>query len=252
MAESNFVDYVKIYCRSGKGGRGSSHFRREKYIPKGGPDGGDGGRGGDEDSGGAVCAADDGDGGRLLLGEVHQTGSGQQTSAHVSAEDTELSGSAQQQALGVGDQGCKVGHGADAEEDQRRVDAQLDAHVKHVSQTAVVQDLDPHGVLQTVTNEVLHVNDAAAGEVGQDHAEGHGQQDQRLKLFDDSEVEQEAAYADHHCVQPAARLTELGKTGTLENTDRIMRDTFWVGVYPGMTDEMIDYMAKTLREACRQ
>ena len=47
MAESNFVDYVKIYCRSGKGGRGSTHFRREKYIPKGGPDGGDGGCGGD-------------------------------------------------------------------------------------------------------------------------------------------------------------------------------------------------------------
>lgn len=46
MAESNFVDYVKIYCRSGKGGRGSSHFRREKYIPRGGPDGGDGGKGG--------------------------------------------------------------------------------------------------------------------------------------------------------------------------------------------------------------
>ncbi len=47
MASSNFVDYVKIYCRSGKGGAGSLHFRREKYIPKGGPDGGDGGRGGD-------------------------------------------------------------------------------------------------------------------------------------------------------------------------------------------------------------
>jgi GTP-binding protein len=46
MTESNFVDYVKIYCRSGKGGRGSTHFRREKYIPRGGPDGGDGGRGG--------------------------------------------------------------------------------------------------------------------------------------------------------------------------------------------------------------
>ena len=44
---SNFVDYVKIFCRSGKGGSGSMHFRREKYIPKGGPDGGDGGRGGD-------------------------------------------------------------------------------------------------------------------------------------------------------------------------------------------------------------
>ncbi len=46
MAESNFVDYVKIYCRSGKGGKGSTHMRRVKYIPKGGPDGGDGGRGG--------------------------------------------------------------------------------------------------------------------------------------------------------------------------------------------------------------
>ena len=46
MADSNFVDYVKIYCRSGKGGKGSTHMRRVKYIPKGGPDGGDGGRGG--------------------------------------------------------------------------------------------------------------------------------------------------------------------------------------------------------------
>lgn len=46
MAESNFVDYVKIYCRSGKGGRGSMHLRRVKYQPNGGPDGGDGGRGG--------------------------------------------------------------------------------------------------------------------------------------------------------------------------------------------------------------
>ncbi len=46
MADSNFVDYVKIYCRSGKGGRGSMHLRHVKYQPNGGPDGGDGGDGG--------------------------------------------------------------------------------------------------------------------------------------------------------------------------------------------------------------
>ncbi len=46
MASGNFVDYVKIHTTSGNGGGGSTHFRREKYIPKGGPDGGDGGRGG--------------------------------------------------------------------------------------------------------------------------------------------------------------------------------------------------------------
>ncbi len=47
MAGSNFVDYVKIFFRSGKGGAGSPHLHREKFISKGGPDGGDGGRGGD-------------------------------------------------------------------------------------------------------------------------------------------------------------------------------------------------------------
>jgi len=46
MPQSNFIDSVRIFCRSGKGGHGSAHFRRAKYIPKGGPDGGDGGRGG--------------------------------------------------------------------------------------------------------------------------------------------------------------------------------------------------------------
>lgn len=44
--DSNFIDYVKIFCRSGRGGRGSTHMHRAKYLPKGGPDGGNGGRGG--------------------------------------------------------------------------------------------------------------------------------------------------------------------------------------------------------------
>ena len=46
MTDSNFIDYVKIFCASGHGGAGSAHLHRAKYIPKGGPDGGDGGRGG--------------------------------------------------------------------------------------------------------------------------------------------------------------------------------------------------------------
>ncbi len=46
MTEGNFIDYIKIYASSGKGGRGSAHLHREKFISKGGPDGGDGGRGG--------------------------------------------------------------------------------------------------------------------------------------------------------------------------------------------------------------
>ena len=57
----------------------------------------------------------------------------------------------------------------------------------------------------------------------------------------------------HPCFDEMRKIGEGYRvSGTLENTDRIMADTFWVGVYPGMTDEMIDYMAKTIREALAQ
>ncbi|MDR1406141.1 MAG: GTPase ObgE [Prevotellaceae bacterium] len=46
MATSNFIDYVRLFCASGAGGKGAMHLHREKYVPKGGPDGGNGGRGG--------------------------------------------------------------------------------------------------------------------------------------------------------------------------------------------------------------
>ena len=54
----------------------------------------------------------------------------------------------------------------------------------------------------------------------------------------------------HPCFdQMRAEKTGYRVVGDLSSTDRIMRDTFWVGVYPGMTDEMIDYMAKVIRGA---
>lgn len=57
----------------------------------------------------------------------------------------------------------------------------------------------------------------------------------------------------HPCFDEMRKMAEGFRiVGTLENTDRIMRDTFWVGVYPGMTDDMIDYMAKTIVEAVKR
>ncbi|HYJ65759.1 MAG TPA: GTPase ObgE, partial [Parafilimonas sp.] len=46
MEKNNFIDYIRIFCRSGHGGAGSKHFMRTKFNPKAGPDGGNGGRGG--------------------------------------------------------------------------------------------------------------------------------------------------------------------------------------------------------------
>ena len=66
MEKQNFVDYVKIHCKSGKGGAGSVHFHRDKNTMKGGPDGGDGGRGQLQLGAGGGKAAGAGEGLRLL------------------------------------------------------------------------------------------------------------------------------------------------------------------------------------------
>ena len=96
---------------------------------------GRGQQGGDEDGRGAVRAADDTHGGRLCAGEA------QQTAAHIGQEDAQLGRSAQQQALGVGDQGTKVGHGAHAHENKAGIDAQLDTQVQHIDQTNADSDI---------------------------------------------------------------------------------------------------------------
>ena len=56
----------------------------------------------------------------------------------------------------------------------------------------------------------------------------------------------------HPCFDEMRAEKKLPRSSTLENTDRIMSDTFWVGVYPGMTDEKIDYMAKVIKEGLLQ
>jgi CDP-6-deoxy-D-xylo-4-hexulose-3-dehydrase len=77
-----------------------------------------------------------------------------------------------------------------------------------------------------------------------DYIEGHGVQTRNLFAGN---------LTKHPCFN---EMRESGTgyriVGSLENTDRIMRDTFWVGVYPGMTDEMIDYMADTIKAAVRE
>ena len=170
---------------------------------------------GDEDGGRAVRAADDADGRSLLTGKAQPLG------AQEGGEDTQLRSSTQQQALRVGDQRTEVGHGTNAQEDQRRINTQLNAHVEHIAQAAVVQDVNPGGVQQNFvahTNKVLHVDDVAAGQVGQDHTKRDGQQQQRLKAADDGQVQQEAAHHQHNDVQ--GLLCQAGKAGVLDNAKK--------------------------------
>ena len=78
-----------------------------------------------------------------------------------------------------------------------------------------------------------------------------------VKYIEDHGVQTRNLFAGNLTKHPCFdEIRETGEgyrvVGELTNTDRIMNDTFWIGVYPGMTDEMIDYMIKTIKEALNQ
>ena len=192
--------------------------------------------GGDEDRGRAVGAADDTDGGGLLVSEAHELGT------DIGHEDTELSGSAEQQGLGVRDQGTEVGHRADAHEDQAGVDAELNAEVQNVEQAEANGAADrPRGKhrigyagLRHLCQEFLRdgrsseevpmdmssgeqdlVEHVRTGKVGAQHTERDGQEQQRLKALHDGQIQQDKGNGDHDEAFPVAFLTEHIEAGLL-------------------------------------
>lgn len=192
--------------------------------------------GGDEDRGRAVSAADDTDGGGLLVSEAHELGT------DIGHEDTELSGSAEQQGLGVRDQGTEVGHRADAHEDQAGVDAELNAEVQNVEQTEANGAADcPRGKhrigyagFRHLCQEFLRdgrsseevpmdmssgeqdlVEHVRTGKVGAQHTERDGQEQQRLKALHDGQIQQDKGNGDHDEAFPVAFLTEHIEAGLL-------------------------------------
>ena len=240
---------------------------------------------------GAVRAADDADGAGFRAGEAHET------AAHEGDEDAQLGGRAQQQGLGVGDEGTEVRHSAHAHEDQAGIDAQLHTQVENVHQSrgdgdvreghAVVgsgllrlhqrlklrfqngnggsgllrdggdglfhhlrgegglggghQLLDvggQHVFRHALTVEVRQqrrrnglpadevpvdvtpgeedlVEHIRAGEVGDEHTEGDGHQQQRLKLLYNAQIQQHAGDAQHDEAAPVAVLGKEVEAGVL-------------------------------------
>ena len=150
---------------------------------------------GNKDRRGAVRAADNADGARLPAGKA------QPFRAQIGGKNAQLGSRAQQKAFGVGNERAKIGHSADTQENKRRIDAQLNAHIEHIAQAAAVQDIDPGGVQQHLfarADEVFHMDDPAAGQVRQDHAECDGQQQQGLEPPHDRQIQQAAAHHQHH------------------------------------------------------
>ena len=126
---------------------------------------------------------------------------------------------AQQQALGVGNQGAEVGHSAHAKENQAGINAQLDAEIQVVDQAgrdgaAVGQsrsaECRPVDVPSVKQFAVEHVG---AGQVGQQHAEGDRQQQQRLELFDNGQIGQETGNREHNQRLPV--VGQQSKAGLL-------------------------------------
>ena len=134
---------------------------------------------------------------------MEAVGEAEELSADKGEEDAQLCGSAQQQAGGAGDQRGEVGHGADAEEDQRGVNAQLDTQINVVRHAAGGTQQRPVDVVGFVDEDV-HVEDAVQGQVGHQHTKADGQQQQGFKLLGDGEVQQHASHDDHNGVFPAA------------------------------------------------
>ena len=162
----------------------------------------------------AVRTADDADGAGLRSGKTKQLRS------DVSSENAKLCGSAQQQALRVGDQRAEIRHRTDAKEDQRRINAQLDAKIQHISQPAMVQDLAEHRIQRRVRafrrDEILHVDNLAKRKVRQQHAEGDRQKQKRLELLAYGKINQPAGDDNHN--QIARILHDADKAGFIGNT----------------------------------
>ena len=161
--------------------------------------------GGDQDGRGAVRAADDADGSRFVGEKAQDQGHA------VGQVDAQLSGRAQDQGLGVGDEGTEVRHGADAHEDQAGVDAQLDAEIEVVEKTTVF-GICQNGPVDVAALVDLRVVEFRARQVGEQHAEGDGEQQQRLELLHDRQIQQHAGDEDHHQLQRIIEdLIEAGR-----------------------------------------
>ena len=199
--------------------------------------------GGDEDRRRTVSTADDTHGGGLRAGKS------QQTAAHIGHKDTDLRRSTQQQALGVGDQRAKVGHGAHAHEDEAGIDAQLNAQIEDINKTGGESLSHRHrGEHVSTDTQLRHLGEelsgdrcaakeipvdmsageedlvvhSCTGQVGHQHTDGDRHQQQGLKLLDDAEEQQHAGDEDHHRAFPVISYEKLEKSRLFAEIDNCL------------------------------